>query len=146
MKSAVSIFGMLGLLLAGCATSLTAKGRADSDQKIAALESQVGVLNQRLEEMGHQQQALESEIRTLRKAQGVSQAAAEPSGKREKTLSVRQIQMALAKAGFYQGPIDGKSGPKTQEAIKTFQKSEGLTADGLVGSKTALSLSKYLEE
>ena len=32
-------------------------------------------------------------------------------------LSPKQIQRALKGAGFYQGPIDGKIGPKTKAAI-----------------------------
>lgn len=148
MKSAVSIFSMiaLGLLAAGCATSLTAKGQAGSTQKIAALESQVGVLNQRLEEISHQQQALESELRTLRGSRESARSSADASVKTAKALSVRQVQQALAKAGFYQGPVDGKIGPKTQEAIKAFQKAQGLNPDGVMGSKTSVALAKHLEE
>jgi peptidoglycan hydrolase-like protein with peptidoglycan-binding domain len=59
-------------------------------------------------------------------------------------LSSRQIQRALKSAGFYQGPIDGKIGSKTKEAIIKFQKAKGLKADGLVGKKTSAELNKYL--
>lgn len=148
MKSAVSIFSMiaLGLLAAGCATSLTAKGQTSSAQKVAALESQVGTLNQRLEEMTQRHQALEGEIRTLRGSRESARSSADASVKTAKALSVRQVQQTLAKAGFYQGPVDGKIGPKTQEAIKAFQKAQGLNPDGVVGSKTSVALAKYLEE
>ena len=37
-------------------------------------------------------------------------------------LSRKQIQRALKSAGFYQGPIDGKIGSKTKEAIIKFRK------------------------
>jgi len=50
----------------------------------------------------------------------------------------------LKKAGFYQGSIDGKIGPKTKEAIIKFQKASGIKADGIVGKKTSLELNKYL--
>ena len=33
------------------------------------------------------------------------------------SLSPKQIQRALKSAGFYEGPIDGKIGSKTKEAI-----------------------------
>lgn len=59
-------------------------------------------------------------------------------------LSPRQIQTALKNAGYYKGPIDGKIGPKTKEAIRSFQKAKGLKADGMVGKRTTEKLSKYL--
>lgn len=61
-------------------------------------------------------------------------------------LSEKQIQRALKNAGFYQGAIDGKIGPKTKEAIKRFQKAQGLKPDGIVGKKTSAELNKYLKK
>jgi len=61
-------------------------------------------------------------------------------------LSPKQIQRALKSAGFYQGPTDGKIGPKTKEAIIKFQKSKGLKADGIVGKKTSAELNRYLSQ
>ncbi len=66
-------------------------------------------------------------------------------GPRLKTKDrMKQIQTALKKAGFYQGAIDGKIGPKTKEAIIKFQKAKGLKADGIVGESTSTDLNKYL--
>ncbi|RJO65728.1 MAG: peptidoglycan-binding protein [Candidatus Omnitrophota bacterium] len=59
-------------------------------------------------------------------------------------LSPKQIQRALKSAGFYQGSVDGKIGPRTKEAIKEFQKARGLKADGVVGKRTSAELNKYL--
>lgn len=56
----------------------------------------------------------------------------------------KQIQIALQKAGFYKGRIDGKLGSQTKEAIREFQKANGLKPDGIVGKRTAEKLSKYL--
>ncbi|MBM3248040.1 MAG: peptidoglycan-binding protein [Candidatus Omnitrophica bacterium] len=58
----------------------------------------------------------------------------------------KQIQIALQKAGFYKGKIDGKIGPQTKEAIKAFQKARGLKTDGAVGAQTWTELNKYLKE
>lgn len=59
-------------------------------------------------------------------------------------LNIKQIQRALKKSGFYKGEIDGKTGPKTKEAIMKFQKARGLKADGVVGKRTSAELRKYL--
>jgi len=55
---------------------------------------------------------------------------------------IKKIQQALKNAGFYKGDIDGKIGLKTKGAIKAFQKSKGLIADGVVGQKTWNELCK----
>ena len=41
---------------------------------------------------------------------------------------VRKVQQALKDKGVYSGPIDGKMGPSTQDAIRAFQKANKLTA------------------
>lgn len=58
----------------------------------------------------------------------------------------KQIQIALQKAGFYKGKIDGKIGPQTRQAIREFQKSKGLRVDGVMDSKTWEELKKYLKD
>lgn len=65
-------------------------------------------------------------------------------GPSAKGVSVLSIQKALKNAGYYAGSIDGKAGVKTKEGVKAYQRSKGLTADGVVGAKTWTSLSKYL--
>ncbi|MBI4711007.1 MAG: peptidoglycan-binding protein [Candidatus Omnitrophica bacterium] len=55
------------------------------------------------------------------------------------------IQRALKKAGYYNGAIDGKVGPGTRDAIASFQKDNGLTADGVCGRGTWAKLKSYLE-
>jgi peptidoglycan hydrolase-like protein with peptidoglycan-binding domain len=57
-----------------------------------------------------------------------------------------QIQLALQKAGFYKGKLDGKMGIQTKMAIRRFQKSKGLKVDGVVGKRTWEELSKYLKD
>jgi murein L,D-transpeptidase YcbB/YkuD len=59
--------------------------------------------------------------------------------------SVSEIQKALKNAGFYKGGVDGKIGPRTSEAIRSFQKDEKLKADGVVGKMTWTALKKYLK-
>lgn len=51
---------------------------------------------------------------------------------------VRRIQTKLKSLGFFNGTIDGIYGVKTQRAVRRFQKSVGITADGVAGQKTLL--------
>jgi peptidoglycan hydrolase-like protein with peptidoglycan-binding domain len=60
-------------------------------------------------------------------------------------MTKKQIQKALKNAGYYDGNVDGKMGPKTKTAIKEFQKSVGLKADGVAGRNTKEKLLKYLQ-
>ena len=56
--------------------------------------------------------------------------------------SVKDIQGELIAEGYDLGPTgaDGKYGPKTREAILTFQGLHGLVVDGIVGPKTRKAL------
>lgn len=49
---------------------------------------------------------------------------------------VKQIQEKLKRWGYYSGSIDGIYGSGTEAAVKRFQKSNGLTADGIAGKRT----------
>ncbi len=53
---------------------------------------------------------------------------------------VRSIQRKLKELGFFAGTVDGIYGVKTQSAVRKFQKSVGITADGVAGPKTLLFL------
>ena len=49
---------------------------------------------------------------------------------------VRTIQTKLKRWGYYSGGIDGIYGTKTMNAVKYFQRKNGLTADGIAGTQT----------
>ena len=53
---------------------------------------------------------------------------------------VRQIQKKLKSLGFFNGTVDGIYGVKTRSAIRKFQTSVGIKADGIAGPKTLLYL------
>jgi uncharacterized protein (TIGR02594 family) len=55
-------------------------------------------------------------------------------------MGVREIQQALAQAGFDPGHIDGIRGRKTIKAIKDFQQANGLEPDGISGPLTIAKL------
>ena len=49
---------------------------------------------------------------------------------------VTQIQTKLKRWGYYKGNIDGIYGTQTLEAVKYFQRKNGLTVDGIAGPTT----------
>ena len=54
--------------------------------------------------------------------------------------TVRQMQTKLKRWGYYKGSVDGVFGAGTKSAVMAFQKKNGLTPDGVVGSATAKAL------
>jgi len=104
------------------------------------------------QELRNQTQALEAELQKkneeiallkerLKEKEEISKSSF-PEAKRRP--SVKQIQLALRNAGYNPGPIDGRMGKQTRQAIKAFQKANGLTPDGKVGRKTWELLRQYL--
>lgn len=53
---------------------------------------------------------------------------------------VTKIQTKLSSLGVYTGKIDGIYGSATKKAVVSFQKQQGITADGIAGSQTLKSL------
>ena len=58
-------------------------------------------------------------------------------------LQATAIQTALRGAGYYNGTVDGKIGPQTEEAVRRFQRENGLEPDGIVGRKTWEQLQSF---
>ncbi len=56
-----------------------------------------------------------------------------------------KIQLALKRAGFDPGQIDGRFGRKTLRALKKFQKAKGLRGDAIVGSRTRNQLQRFTQ-
>lgn len=138
LRMLVSMFLIIGLI--GCAT--TKKG-SSANVEITGLQEKISDLEKELQEK-------DEEIADLQER--LSQAKISES---EDALSLKEVDMskvtpkdiqtALRNAGFYSGAIDGKIGRKTKEAIKEFQKSNGLKADGIIGKQSWGKLQKYLE-
>ena len=53
---------------------------------------------------------------------------------------VKQLQTKLKRWGYYTGAGDGIFGSGTKKAVEHFQRKNGLTVDGIVGSATAKAL------
>ena len=56
---------------------------------------------------------------------------------------VRQIQTKLKRWGYYNGNVDGIFGSQTLEAVKYFQRKNGLTVDGIAGPATLKAMGIY---
>ena len=53
---------------------------------------------------------------------------------------VKEVQTKLIKWGYLTGRADGIFGAKTKTAVIKFQRKNGLTADGIIGTRTAQAL------
>jgi len=136
-------------LLAGCAG-------IGSQQQMARVQSQVGLLEERvmqLERAGLGPTASVSLSEAMpagaepAPATRAASTSSKPAGGTSSSLkpSTREIQHALKNAGFYQGSVDGKLGPQTRSAIKEFQRVHGLADDGVVGKQTWNKLTAYAD-
>lgn len=56
---------------------------------------------------------------------------------------VRMVQTILQKEGYLKDKADSIFGPKTDAAVRQFQREKGLTVDGCVGVKTYAMLEQY---
>jgi peptidoglycan hydrolase-like protein with peptidoglycan-binding domain len=120
--------------LSGCATLK----RKDLTQQ--ELRNQIQVLEQELKKKDEEI----SSLKTLLEQKQQSQLTKTYSLEAKSRPSVKQIQIALKNAGYNPGPIDGKMGRQTRQAIKAFQKANGLIPDGKMSKKTWSILRKYL--
>jgi len=74
--------------------------------------------------------AAPAEAATSTPAVNETTAAVPPANAPADSGLVRSVQQALARRGFYDGTVDGLTGPRTEAAIAAFQKSVAMPADG----------------
>lgn len=60
--------------------------------------------------------------------------------------AVSSLQQNLTVLGYYYGEVTGHYGTKTRAAVRSFQKAEGLTADGIAGRKTIAAVQAKVEK
>jgi murein L,D-transpeptidase YcbB/YkuD len=143
-------FGVI--FLSGCVIgATTAKSPALSkncpetmaaSQRLNCLANKVSGLETELKKAQSSSVAYKEE---LAKKVEESQALKEQLKNTVRMPSGEEIQKCLKKAGVYPGPIDGEIGQTTKDAISKFQQANGLTPDGVVGSKTWEKLRQYWE-
>jgi peptidoglycan hydrolase-like protein with peptidoglycan-binding domain len=131
---------LAGVVVTGCAPK-------KKTSKVDALEAQVGVITEELSRLDSQLQELRgatqsgAAVSSSSRVSGGGNVYRTPSGFE---LPSNNIQAALKNAGYYQGNVDGKIGPATKEALKSFQRDNGLEADGVCGRRTWDKLKPYL--
>ena len=76
-------------------------------------------------------------------ASGSYAAAETVQQKNYSTYNTADIQRLLQDAGYSAGSIDGVFGTRTESAVRAFQASHGLSADGIVGPATLQALLRY---
>ena len=54
--------------------------------------------------------------------------------------AVREMQQRLKELGYYDGEVDGDFGGGTEEAVRLYQRQNGLDVDGIAAEKTFASL------
>lgn len=57
--------------------------------------------------------------------------------------TVTEIQKRLKSWGYYTGAVDGIYGSRTENAVKYFQRTNGLAVDGQAGNKTLAAMGIY---
>lgn len=67
-------------------------------------------------------------------------AAADLYKKGSSGATVTEIQTRLKAWGYYTGSVDGTYGSQTEKAVRYFQQSNGLSADGQAGPETLAAL------
>lgn len=60
----------------------------------------------------------------------------------DRGIKVVELQADLYKVGFDPGGSDGVFGPRTEQAVKAFQKVNGLEVDGIVGPITQAKITE----
>lgn len=139
------------VVLTGCAS------KKQTTKQINALHAQVGVITDELVRLDQELQSVRSGSRGVQGVsaessyQTIEEEASSYQGGMYRTpsgfeLPSMSIQKALKNAGYYQGALDGKIGPGTRDAVRAFQRDNGLKADGIVGRGTWEKLKAYSGE
>jgi peptidoglycan hydrolase-like protein with peptidoglycan-binding domain len=151
----------IAVLFSGCATTQTKNDNGQLETRVTELEKNLQAKDSEIVDLQYQVKDLSSKIDAGKSADADQDAAPSDSAVkpeevkaggpvnaqivRVRGVSPEKIQQALKAAGVYTGPIDGKIGPGTRDAIIEFQKSHGLKADGVLGHKTWEYLKKFLQ-
>ena len=137
----LSVAAVSALFLSGCVT--TSKKSAQEND---TLKIQIQNLETQLKQKEAEVDSLRTTLSSTTEEKYAAAKLSHPQGQEAATEhpKVKDVQLALKNAGYDPGTSDGKMGKKTRQAIKDFQKANGLDADGKIGKKTWSLLSPYL--
>jgi len=116
-------------------TVLAEKQKADLEFKDVTQENTTSKENKTIENPPETTVQLQPKVTT-------TQSKLVKETKTERGLDLKYFQSVLKRLGFYKGKIDGIAGKNTRLAVKKYQKTHGLKADGILGAKTKLCLAK----
>jgi murein L,D-transpeptidase YcbB/YkuD len=142
------------LVLAGCATTQGSRSSKHLEMKVSELERQLEYKDDEIRSLKYEVEDLSKQLSKQQPLPGKTSSTTtsktdipgyKETGIIRMPVTTEQVQQALQNAGVYSGPIDGKVGNQTRQAIADFQKQNSLPADGIVGVKTWAALEKYLE-
>lgn len=144
---------MVAVFLAGCATTSGRGANSQLEMKVSELERQLEYKDDEIRSLKYEIADLSKQASRPQSSQSrttTSTSKANIPGYKETGIvrmpvDPQQVQQALQNAGVYNGPIDGKIGNQTKQAIAEFQKQHNLTADGIIGVKTWAALEQYLK-
>ena len=147
---------ILVVALTGCATTRQKTVTNQLQTRVGELERQLDLQNEQVDNLKYEVKDLSYDLERLNSGRSRSTSSKAATSVRRKFnisdnevvrvhVSEKDVQAALKSAGYYQGAIDGKIGLGTKEAIRKFQKDNGLKVDGFIGLKTWGELEKYLE-
>jgi peptidoglycan hydrolase-like protein with peptidoglycan-binding domain len=118
--------------------------------EIQGLRNQISVLESQVKSKDEEINSLKDALAKAEQEKQVPQAPHKKMGRKKVIGEVKsrprakQIQMALKNAGYDPGPIDGRIGKQTCDAIKAFQKAHNLAVTGKPDRQTRNLLSEYL--
>ena len=141
-KAALLAMCLPVFMFSGCATC-SKQGGAEMQglrNEISVLEAQIQSKDEEISGLRDSLAAQEQRVPSA----GQNFAKKCVASKAKSRLNLKQIQTALKNAGYNPGTIDGKLGAQTREAIKAFQKDNGLKVDGIVGKRTRQLLTEHL--
>ncbi len=142
MKRQIIQLSLLPLLavfvISGCATTRPKKvDSQDPNAHISSLQGELAAKDQQIQDLQYQLDNAQAPLASTNFTSGSSSGSSDKYNLlRVSGVSGTDVQKALKRAGYDPGLVDGRLGKKTRSAIKAFQKSQGLTADGIIGEKT----------
>lgn len=135
-------------ILAGCSATRESSNVSLLEAKVANMERAMAARDQQIEELRSELDRLTGFSQRSSASSSVGRGSVsdiKDKGIIRVSASPQDVQMALQKAGYYNGEVDGKIGRQTTEAIKQFQKDHELKVDGIVGRGTWAQMESYLK-